>query len=81
MVEIIVAAIGTLGLMGAAYITANMAAKLRGAEGRTESTNEQLWQIIDGLRTDVERLHTDIARLTTDNDKLRLENDHLKAGE
>jgi hypothetical protein len=79
MVEIIVATIGGIALVGAAYITANMATKLKGAEGRTEATNDELWRIIEGLRADLANIRSERDRIATANDKLLIENDALKA--
>lgn len=78
MTEILVAIIGGLSLIGAAFATNRLQSKLTQASdtaetntARTEKLSSTLWDIIDGLRGDVKRLNAEVVRVSAERDKLQ----------
>lgn len=70
MVEIIAAAIGAAGLVGAAYVGTLLTAKLSTATkradantARTDAVTDTMWELIDSLRADKNRLEKRNAKL------------------
>lgn len=64
MSDILVAMIGSGGIIGAAIITGRMAFKLRDAGHRADSNDDRFWAVIDDLRSD-------LARVTAERDNLQ----------